>query len=139
MSYSGEMPPQPMGGPMQPMGNMRVPNLPRLPYIQTQAQNPEMGRASEAAFCKRCGTIANTNIKYIKGAFACRWAWWMALGGNLACWTCFFCLCGCPHWTKVHYYDVCHFCQNCDQKLGYNYQRWKCCGTTSYLAKEMPD
>jgi len=129
-SASSDMPPQQPGG--------RTVNLPRLPHIQTQPQNPEMGRASEAAYCKACGTIANTNVEYECGGFACRWAVWMFLAGGLLWWTSFLCCCGKPRWIKVHYWDPMHFCSNCGRKLGYNVQRYKCCGITSNKAMLMP-
>merc|ERR1719187_478096 len=79
--------------PVEPVeGQQWVPNLPRLPHIQTQEQNPEMGRRSEAAFCKGCGTIANTQVKYLKGAQC--W-YWSALGWLLVGPVCLVCFLGC--------------------------------------------
>ena len=114
-----------------------VPSLPRLPHIQTQAQNPEMGRKSEAAYCKGCGTIANTSVKYLRGAQGWYWSLigWLIVGP-----VCLVCFLGCPgSWAKEFCWDANHFCVNCSRKLGYNCYRKKWCCYHSKPSLYMPD
>ena len=138
-SSKDKQPPQQMPPPMEPGADgeqVWVPSVPRLPHIETQPQYPEMGRRSEVAFCKGCGTIAPTVVKWLKGAQAWYWsclAWHCVLGG------CLICFLGVPGtWAKEFCWDANHFCVNCSRKLGYNCYRKKWCCYSSSASLMMP-
>ena len=124
--------------PQQPDQNAeRVPNLPRLPSIPINPQDPRMGRVPEAAYCKACGTIAETKVTYVRGGYAIRWA---CIADLCAPWPVWFisCCLGIPKWSRENFWDVLHFCVNCGRKLGYNAPHEKCFCFNSKKAMEMP-
>jgi hypothetical protein len=98
----------------------------------------KMGRFPEQATCPWCGASGLTATKYRRGAKAMCCCCCVNFWNPWVYGTGFSCMIGWPACSKVNYWDVEHFCQNCTRKIGFNVLRDKFCCWLSDETKRMP-